>query len=156
MKPRRSEKTVDSIIKKINDLKHRLELPHKVVERKSPQLIHLLPSAEEVIISKLDVTLFTTDNCNTAQKSKKIFAHEAGGITYGQACHHHLRNMWLKGLEKDLTNQLNVILCDSLDEIPPKLRVATSFSAMCRTYDKLFSLSCNYVKGKGEDFAAHL
>jgi hypothetical protein len=44
-------------------------------------------------------------------------------------------------MEKMLTNELNLYLCTSLDEINPKLRISTSMSALIRAVDKEFCLS---------------
>ena len=55
-------------------------------------------------------------------------------------------------MEKKLTEYLDLLLRLSLDDIDPKLRVASSVSAIICVIDKEFSLSANYPKGHGEIF----
>jgi hypothetical protein len=64
----------------------------------------------------------------------------------------HLWNVWFGSMEKTLTQDLNLHLCASLDNIDPKLRVTTSMSAIIHAVDKEFSLSANYPKGHGKLF----
>jgi hypothetical protein len=71
-------------------------------------------------------------------------------------CHHHLRNVWIKGMEKCVSVFLRVVVSDSLEQIPTELRVTCIFSAIARAWDKFFSLCANYPKGQGEHFAAWL
>jgi hypothetical protein len=55
-------------------------------------------------------------------------------------------------MESNLTKDLNLHLCASLDEIHPKLRVTASMSALIHADDKEFSLSANSPKGHGKLF----
>ena len=70
-----------------------------------------------------------------------------------QDCHHHLRNVWAKAVEIELSKYLTVMLRDSLGKIDSSLRVSTMFTPFARAYDKEFSLAVNYPKGHGELFA---
>ena len=56
-------------------------------------------------------------------------------------------------MKKAFTSEPNNILCTSLDEIDPKLRVSSSISTIIRAIDTEFSLSANYPKGHGDLFA---
>ena len=58
--------------------------------------------------------------------------------------------------EKSVSVFLRVVVSDSLEQIPPELRVTCIFSAIARAWDKFFSLCANYPKGQGEHFAAWL
>ena len=69
-----------------------------------------------------------------------------------QDCHNHLQNVWVGGLEKELSSYLTNLLVSSLDEIYPTLRVKNLLSALARAYDKGLSLSDNYQKIFGELF----
>ena len=71
-----------------------------------------------------------------------------GALDYD--CMNHLWNVWFGSMENNLTKDLNLHLCASLDEIDPKLRVTASMSALIRAVDKEFSLSANYPKGHGK------
>ena len=75
---------------------------------------------------------------------------------YKLDCHHHLRNVWIKGMEQSVSSYSCVIVTDSLEKITPELRVTCVYSAIARAWDKFFSLCANYPKGQGEHFAAWL
>jgi hypothetical protein len=69
-------------------------------------------------------------------------------------CHHHIHNLYLgKEAERAMVSHLKALLCDSLNEIDPTLRVATPHGAIARAFDKLLKLLCNYLKGDGDLFA---
>ena len=96
--------------------------------------------------------MWTTDTCHAAIL---VCTSDVENFGYGvlkQDRHNHLRNVWVGGLDKELSSHLTNILRSSLDEIDPTLRVKTLFSALARAYDKGFSLSANYPKGFGEFF----
>ena len=117
-----------------------------------PDLLELVPSPDGIDPDKkLPNSVWTTDTCNAASKFQNIACETyAGGLK--QDCHNHLRNVWVGGLELELSSYLSTILRDSLDKIDSNLRVKTLFSAFARAYDKGFSLSANYPKGFGELF----
>ena len=62
------------------------------------------------------------------------------------------KNVWVGGLDKELSSYLTNPLRSILDELDATLRVKTLFSALAREYNKGFSLSSNYPKGFGELF----
>ena len=97
-----------------------------------------------------------TYSCNAAQKARRLLQHKIGGNVYELDCHHHLRNVWIKGMEQSVSSYLRVIVTDSLEKIPPELRVTCVYSAIARAWDKFFSLYANYPKGQGKHFAAWL
>jgi hypothetical protein len=142
---------------KINSLKKRLERIKQVVLHDYPQLYESIPSPDGIDIKKLGQQgLIMTDSCNIAQKAKQLLQYEIGGMVLEMDCHHHLRNVWIKGIEKSVSIFLQVVVSDSLEQIPPELRVTCIFSAIARAWDKFFSLCANYPKGQGEHFAAWL
>ena len=55
----------------------------------------------------------------------------------------HLRNVWIGSTEKALTSELNNILCVSLEEIDPRIRVSSYISAVIHAVDKEFSDNTN-------------
>ena len=117
-----------------------------------PDLLELVPSPDGIDPDKkLPNSVWTTDTCNAASKFQNIACETyAGGLK--QDCHNHLRNVWVGGLELELSSYLSTVLRESLDRIDSTLRVKTLFSAFARAYDKGFSLSANYPKGFGELF----
>lgn len=107
-------------------------------------------------MTKLVGATVTTDTCTPAQKARRDFCVKIQGTSYQQDCMNHLRCVWCKQVEKELCKVLQVIVMDTMDEIAPELRVSCLFSAYARSYGKFFSLTCNYAKGKGEDFAEYV
>ena len=59
-------------------------------------------------------------------------------------------------MEQSVSSYSCVIVTDSLEKIPPELRVTCVYSAIARAWDKFFSLCANYPKGQGKHFAAWL
>ena len=59
-------------------------------------------------------------------------------------------------MEQSVSSFVRVVISDSLEKIPPKLRVTCVYSAIARVWDKIFSLCPNYPNGQGEHFAAWL
>ena len=68
----------------------------------------------------------------------------------------HLRCVWCKAVEKEVATALKEMVMDTMDEIAPEGRVSCVFSAFACAFDKVFCLSANYPKGKGEDFAEYM
>ncbi|KAL7552655.1 hypothetical protein ACHAWF_015887 [Thalassiosira exigua] len=135
--------------KKLMEMLRRLK---EVMEKIDSSKTGLIPSPDEIDTQKLcQGGVSITDTCATAQKVRRILVEDLPG-SFDYDCMHHLRNVWLGGMEKALTKRLNEILRSSLDEIDPKLRVTASISAIIRAIDKEFSLSANYPKGHGELF----
>jgi hypothetical protein len=130
----------------------------KIVQRDCQDLIEMLPSPDDIDITKLGVHagLIMTDSCNSAWKARRLLQHKIGGNVYELDYHHHLRNVWIKGMEQSVSSYLRVIVTNSLEKIPPELRVMCVYSAIARAWDKFFSLCANYPKGQGEHFAAWL
>jgi hypothetical protein len=64
----------------INSLKNRLIRLSKIVQRDCPDLIEMLPSPDDIDITKLGVHagLITTDSCNAAQKARRLLQHKIG------------------------------------------------------------------------------
>ena len=89
---------------KINSLKNRLERLQQVVLRDNPQLCESIPSPDGIDIKKLGHNgLIMTDSCNAAQKARRLLQYEIGGTVCELDCHHHLRNVWIKGMEKSVS-----------------------------------------------------
>ena len=120
----------------------------------------MVPSPDNIDTTKLGnhAGLIMTDSCNAAQKARCLLQHKIGGIVVLLDCHHHLRNVWIKGMEQSVSSYLRVIVTDSLENIPPELRVRVTcvYSAIAHAWDKFFSLCANYPKGQGKHFAAWL
>ena len=141
----------------MESLKQRLVRLNEVVSRDCPELADAIPSPEGISMTKLGKHgVVMSDACNAAQATWRALQVIIGGVTYVIDCFHHLRNTWIKGMDKEVTEKLRTILADSLEEIPSELWVTCVISALCRAWDKFFSLSCNYPKGKGEHWAAWL
>ena len=137
----------------ITSLKERLEHLRKKVLDTCPQHLHLIPPPSSIGESKLGKAALTSDNCNAAQKVKRLSNKRLGGECHEVDCHNHMRNTFLcnpveKALSKFLTEELKA----SLETIDPILRVKTLWIAFARAYDKEFSLAANYPKGHGHLF----
>jgi hypothetical protein len=116
--------------------------------------MHLLPTEDGINIDKLgNLGTITTDTCNNAQKQRQLLSLRIQGEVIEQDCHHHLRNVWAKAVEVELSKYLTVMLRESPNTIDRSLRVSTMFTPIARAYDKEFSLAANYLKGHGELFA---
>ena len=125
----------------------------EVIDDKFPGNSHLVPSEDEIDISKLGHgATVTTDTCNAAQKLRRILTDLIPGVCYEYDCMHHLRNVWFGNMEEAFTKTLNAILRSDLDLIDPNVRVTALISAIIRAIDKDFSLSANYPKDHGELF----
>jgi hypothetical protein len=96
----------------------------------------------------------TTDTCNNSQKQRQLLSQRIQGEVIEQDCRHHLRNVWAKEVEIELSKYRTVMLRDSLGKIDSSLRISTMFTPFARAYDKEVSLAANYPKGHGELFAA--
>ncbi len=116
----------------------------------------MVPSPDDIDTTKLGIHagLIMTDSCNAAQKARCLLQHKIGGIVVLLDCHHHLRNVWIKGLEQSVSSYLRVIVTGSLEKTPPEIRVTCVYSVIARARDKFFSLCANYPKGQGEHSAA--
>ena len=142
---------------KINSLKNRLQRLHDIVLTNFPELIDSIPSPDGIDISKLrEHGVIMTDSCNAAQKARWLLRHQIGGYVFEMDCHHHLRNVWIKGMEKSVSVFLQVVGSDGLEQIPAELRVTCIFLEIAHAWDKFFSLCANYPKGQGEHVAAWL
>ena len=119
-----------------------------------PDLLDAIPSEDGIELEKLEKALFTTDNCNAAQKLARLAVDELD--MQKQPCWNHYRNTWIHGVEDETNQFLKGVLRLHLDECDPKLRVKMLFSAFCRAFDKAFNLSRNYPKGFGENFLEHV
>ena len=97
-------------------------------------------------------SVWTTDTCHAATIVRTIDVEKFGYGVLQKYCHNHLRNIWVGGLDKELSSYLTNLLRSSIYEIDTILRVKTLFSALARAYNKGFSISANYPKGFGELF----
>ena len=84
-----SEKQTDGILEKLNLLKIRLRRLREVVEERFPDELRMLPSENNM-------------------KTRRILVERIEGTIHEMDCMHHLRNVWLEGVEKALTCHLNV------------------------------------------------
>ncbi|MBV5268348.1 MAG: hypothetical protein JZU67_07630, partial [Burkholderiaceae bacterium] len=67
--------------------------------RDNPQLCESIPSPDGINIKKLGRNgLIMTDSCNAAQKARRLLQYEIGGTVCELDCHHHLHNVWIKGM----------------------------------------------------------
>ena len=111
---------------------------------------------DKIDIKKLTDGAVTTDTCNSARKTRRILveivAQIDGGVVHEQDCFHHLRNVWINGIAKAVSEFMKEYLSDSLDEISSFLRISPDLAHIIRAYHKEFSLTSNYPKGHGELF----
>ena len=98
-----------------------------------PDLLVLIPSPDVKDLQKnMDNCVWTIDTCHAANLVRTIDVENFGDEVLQQDCHNHLRNVWVVGLEKELSSYLTNLLRSILDEIDPILRVKTLFSALAR------------------------
>ena len=115
-----------------------------------PDLLVIILSTDGIDIQKiLAHSVWTTDTLYAVTLVCKMDVEKFGNGLLQQECHNHLQNLWVGGLEKELSSYLTNILISILDEIDPTLRVKNLFSALACAYDKGFSISDNYPKGFG-------
>ena len=133
-------------------MQNMLQCWRDVTEREFPEMLHLLPTKDDITLQKLKDGGIMTDTCNSAQSCNSLISDEVDGVTYNLLCHNHLRNVWIKNVLESLTEHLRICLHDSLEEIAPEFRVSCSFVTFARAFDKMFSLCANYPKGWGEVF----
>ena len=85
-------------------------------------------------------------------KVKRSINAKVGEEAFEVDCHNHLG----KAPTKVISKHLSALMKDSLEEIDSSLRVSSSFMAFAWAFDKMFSTSCNYVKGDGEKWVQYL
>ena len=90
-----------------------LERWRKITEEEFPDLLDLLPSANDINISKLENGSVMTDTCNSAKLTNRKLCAEVYGIVYSLLCHNHLRNVWVTNILNATTDFLRGILHDS-------------------------------------------
>ena len=61
------------------------------------------PSLDGLDLKKLQGGAINTDSCASAQEARRLLSDVVGGEVWEQDCHHHLRNVWFKAVEKALT-----------------------------------------------------
>ena len=78
-----SEKQTDGILEKLNLLKIRLRRLREVVEEMFPDKIHMIPSDNNIDISKMWYGgAITTDTCNSARKTRRILVERIDGAVH--------------------------------------------------------------------------
>ena len=97
--------------------------PKKRLTRLSEIVQHDCPELNEVIQSSdakpgHHAGIIMTDSCNATQKARHLLQHKIGGIIYELDCHHHMHNVWIKGMEQSISNFMHVVISDSLEKIP--------------------------------------
>ena len=123
---------------------------------------HDIPSSEEMNITKLNEAVVSSDACNAARLTSDLIAEaieeavrdqvdiedvDVSALTIRVDCHHHLRNVWIKALNKHLSKYLNALMAGDLNVIDYRYCVSTKFDVVLRAIDKEFSLPANYPKG---------
>ena len=130
---------------KISSLKNRLERLKQIVLHDYPELLDSIPSPDGIDIKKLGQHgLIMTDSCNAAQKARQLLQCEIGGIVFEFDCHNHLRNVWIKGMEKLVSVFLQVVLSDSLE----KCKNACYWLGLETIHNYLVSQRCKAIGGR--------
>ena len=149
---------------KIDSLGTTLENWKTVLQREYPDFdAEYLPSKTELDLAKLgDGGVITSDTCNQAALFRRILVDKimekagVGAVCIEQDCTNHLRNVWVKGVLKELTKHLGALLEDKLTDISPILRVSANIESLLISFDKEFNLCANYPKGHGQFFRTWL
>lgn len=100
-----SEKQEELVLEKVNSLKKKLIRLHEVVLRDCPQHIDLIATPKVISINKLgSVGAVVTNTCNSAQKLRRLLVNRVGEGIHEIIFMHHLRKVWIGGMEKDSRN----------------------------------------------------
>ena len=110
---------------------------------------HDISLAEARSLTKLaNHGVITTDMCNTTRKTVRLLMEaiknecEEKGINmeaiyiYLLDCHNHLRNVWIRKMNKDLSKFLSEVLRENSDGIDSRWRVSTNFVLILIAIDK--------------------
>ena len=153
-------KTIIETIKEKADCLDQWRVVHEDMYDKDQDI----PSSDDMNLTKCKELVATSDGCNAARLTSTITvkaleaAIEEAAALEGEeykplivivGCHHHMRNVWIGALVKDLSKYLNGILHEDLSNINFRYRVLTMFDSVLRATDKEFSLPANYPKGHG-------
>ena len=87
-------------------MKVRLEHVRPVSKKEFPNLEDPIPSSDNLDIKNLEDGSVNTDSCHAAQKGRRLLTEVIPGQVWQQDCHHHVRNVWFKAMEKALTKNL--------------------------------------------------
>ena len=129
-----------------------------------PDLLDVIPTSEDLSLSKLAKGFTMTDTCNTARKIQHLLKDEIAkvcnekGLTgeeidiHTSYCWQHLRNVWFGAVETALNNTLVNQLEESLAAIPSFYRVNMDIVQMYRGVEKMVGGTANYAKGSGKEF----
>ena len=110
---------------------------HEVVNRLFPHLTSTIPSPENINVQNLEKTNWTSDACNSAQKSRRRGNKRLVGGGHIQDFHNHLHNVYLgKATERSLGRHLTIIFQDSLDKVDTSLKVRTTHVQFVQAYNK--------------------
>ena len=122
-------------------------------------LLEMIPTAASIDAKKkFAKTIWTSDTCTTATRTRKINMAVVGSKTQSeQDCFNHLRGVFLcNPTAKVLGEFFSTRLKEDLDVIHPSLRVQTPHIPIARAFDKEFSGSANYAKGHWLTFSAYV
>jgi hypothetical protein len=159
-----AESQKDAILSFIEEKNQWLDEWATLMEKMYPGVEHDIKRSGLSLAKLSGGGLVTQDTCNTASLGSDLIIIEiekaaaAAGIaeadvlTIKAHCHHHLRNIWWKWLEKSLSKYLTDALQGSLANMDPRWRITTNMSDIIRAVDKEFSLPANYPKGHGREF----
>ncbi len=129
------------------------------------ELLSTIPKSEVMSSTKLIGGYISHDNCATANKTgnllmdlilslgKEASMSDADLILFQGHCFNHLRNTWFDAIENYPSRKLTEYLKYDLELIPHHLRVSCKISDLLRQVDKEYSLTANYFKGSGDDYA---
>ena len=113
----------------------------------------MIPQPIRINIDKLrEGGTITTDTYNTAQKVCSLLVEHINGHVNKQNCMHHLRNVWINGVAKDVNKYMTEFLNKSIDDISSFLRVSPDLAHVICAIHKEFSLTANYPKGHSKQF----
>jgi hypothetical protein len=109
----------------------------EIVLRDCLELYEIIPSPDGINIKKLGQHgLIMTNSCNAGQKARRLLQLKIGGIIFKFERHHHLQNVWVKGMEMSVSSFLQVIIANSLEKILLELQVTCVYSPIARAWDK--------------------
>lgn len=164
----KSETVCQSIIDCIQEKALLLDKWRAIHEKEFGCDSHDIPHSENMGLYKFQGASVNSDTCNAARLTTSIFVDKieeavkekmeiegidpSSALVLQQDCHHHLRNVWIGAITKNLSKYLDEVLKCDLEEIDNRYRVSTMMDSILRAVDKEFSLPANYPKGHGDMF----
>ena len=139
------------------------------VEEHFPTCEHDIPDGDEINMAKFISGRVTVNNCNAARKLGEqlvekieeaaaecqrapMLANDVEMKIEVEPCQHYQRNICLDGASNEMSKHLKNTLVANNVVLKGGLRVHMDIPSLNHAAHKYFSLTCDYLKGKGNQF----